>query len=312
MSSNLKFQRTYELKMGVSPDANGTTEDAIITMPYSMEFTVSRDTIASSQTAFIRIYNLGEKTRALLFKDENAPAEKDDKAVVLQKMELKAGYGEYLPTIFKGYTRYCYSYREGTNFITEIASYDGGESMALGYVAACEPFNNRKDILTFLNQRLPGADKAPYISSILPGVLEKMAPGRYTVLVGNVWDLIQTHSDTKAFIDNGKLVVLADEDSLLGDIPQITSASGLLGSPKRGQNKIEFEMLFEPRLIAGQRINLKSTTNRGFDGDYRVSGFTHRGMISPSVNGDCRTSVLLWGPQKIKFVNGEPITENTN
>lgn len=307
-----KFQRTYELTMGVNPQPDGTCDEAKVTMPYSVDFTITRKAVAASQTATIRIYNLGEKTRGQMFKDENTTDKGSDGGVVFRKLVFRAGYGDYKPVIFNGYVRSCYSFRDGTNFITEIEGYDGGLDMALGYVTASNKFNNREDILKFLNSKLSGADSSPIISSMTEAEAKKSSPERVVVLCGNVWDLIQTYSDGKAFMDGGKLVVLADDAALSGEIPQISSSSGLLGSPKRGKNKIDLEMLFEPRLLPGQRINLKSTTNKWFNGDYRVAGFTHTGMISPSVNGDCRTSVTLWGPQEFRIVGGNAQTLNTN
>jgi hypothetical protein len=68
---------------------------------------------------------------------------------------------------------------------------------------------------------------------------------------------------------------------------------------------LDFEMLFEPRLTIGQTVQLKSDTNRIFNGIYKVMGFEHSGTISDAVAGPCKTSVSLWlGTQVLETVKG--------
>ncbi len=57
---------------------------------------------------------------------------------------------------------------------------------------------------------------------------------------------------------------------------------------------IEFDMIFEPRFTVAQIIELQSETNRILNGDYKVMGFVHQGLISPSVDAPRITHVSLW------------------
>ena len=68
-------------------------------------------------------------------------------------------------------------------------------------------------------------------------------------------------------------------------------------------------MLFEPRLTLGQIINLQSTTNKQYNGLYKVVGFTHRGTISPAVCGDLRTTVNLFiGQGELSTIQGAVVS----
>jgi hypothetical protein len=129
------------------------------------------------------------------------------------------------------------------------------------------------------------------------------------VLFGNTWNIIRQESDNLAIIDNGQVKILQPNEAIASDIPVITSASGLLSSPARSGQMIELDMLFEPRLTVGQIVELDSTTNRLYNGTYKVMGFTHSGMISPAVAGPAKSTVQLWlGTEAIQLIEGTALT----
>ena len=123
--------------------------------------------------------------------------------------------------------------------------------------------------------------------------------------MGNTWDLIFFYGEGYAFMDNGRVKILQPEEVLQSQIPVITAESGLLQSPKRTDTMLEFTMIFEPRITLKQILYLDSSVNSIFNGYYSVMGYTHKGMISPTVNGDCTSQVLLWrGSQALRVVSG--------
>ena len=63
-------------------------------------------------------------------------------------------------------------------------------------------------------------------------------------------------------------------------------------------------MIFEPRLLVGQALYLESTTEKNFNGNYKVIGFKHAGNISGSVASKVITSANLWyGKNPLVLVN---------
>lgn len=299
-----KFTRACKLSIETTtqaygPDFDSATNNNIVIPPeFSIEFEVVRKSAASSQTATFKIYNLGEKTRRLIFADrfdaQNRP----------RAIQFRAGYENFTPLIFNGQIKEASSKRKGVDMITTIQCYDGGLAMAAGFSAVTVVGGTPlSEVLANLAAQMPNTSGKPIVGNFTGSSV------RGKVLFGNTWNIIRQESEGLAIIDNGQVKILQPNEAIASDIPVITSASGLLGTPARSGALIEFDMLFEPRLTLGQIVQLESTTNNLYNGTYKVLGFTHSGMISPSVCGPAKTSVQLWiGNGIISLVNGNAVT----
>ena len=117
-------------------------------------------------------------------------------------------------------------------------------------------------------------------------------------LSGNPMKIAQQYSHDSAYIDNGKLIILENQDAIKGMIPLINDESGLLGVPKRENSLLSIDMIFEPRIVIGQIIEIKSRIQPMFNGQYKVFGIKHEGTISESVAGKAVTTLeMLVGSQ---------------
>ena len=85
-------------------------------------------------------------------------------------------------------------------------------------------------------------------------------------------------------------------------VPLITTKSGLIGTPRRQGNILDITLMFEPRIQIQQLIEVKSSINPIWDGQYKVIGLKHQGTISGAVGGDLTTNLQLYIGDK---VNGE-------
>lgn len=292
----MKFLRRCQLSLEVpgTPGSSGTS----ITIPENctIEFDVTRKSLASGQTANFKIYNLGEKTRDAIFADLL-------EVNLRRALQFRAGYeGEDLPLIFNGFIYQAFSYRSGVNFITEVQGYDGGQLTAKAFSAVTFDSNmSVRDMIYKLAQQIPNTTGSPVVGDF-PG-----SSKRPTTFLGNTWQAITTLANGLGFIDNGQVKVIQPWEVLNSRVLTIKSDSGLLGTPRRTNTSVEFDMLFEPRLTVGQLLNLESRTFKAVNGPYKVMGFTHRGTISPAVSGDCRTSVFLYrGTLALKTVPASP------
>lgn len=266
-----KFQRNYSLR--VQTDVGYLT----ITPPFTIEFDITRNTLSSANVCQVRIYNLSERNRnAIRF---NAYDYNNYKAI-----ELKAGYGTNLYTVFKGNISEAWSIREGTNFITQIECYDGGFAFAngkfeggAGQFPAGTPTNAA---LSSMAAQLPNTSVGTIGS--YPGVLAR--GNSYT---GSITEALTQASGGGFFIDNEKVNIIGTNEYIpsLGSTLIINSATGLLGTPVRERNIMHFEMLFEPALMVGEKISLQSSTASNYNGEYKVTAVKHRGMISEAVCG---------------------------
>jgi hypothetical protein len=281
----MKFGRQYQLSIEVKPDAqNITTSNVVLELPFTVEFEVNRDNSPSAQTGTFKILNLSAKTRNLLFKDPWNTAE-------FRAIQFRAGYNGVLSLLFNGTVKSCVSYRDSgsTEFVTEIEAYDGAYGMMNGDTS--KTFvggTTAKQIIQELNNNLPGTSSTPVVGN-WPAVT-----ARGSVYSGNTWKHIYALTNGLAVIDNGQLKCLQENEVIEAEIPVINSDSGLLGSPRRSEQAIEVDMIFEPRLTLSQLVYLESTVNPQLNGPYKVMGIHHQGTISDAVCGDAKTTVKLW------------------
>jgi len=302
---NRKFGRSFVLQVDSLESGGDTPRTLEITDPFTVEFTVRRAMLSQAQTATIRLYNLNPTTRDKLFKDQNTVPVAANGDTIILKVKLWAGYGSFRPLIFNGMLRYCYSEREGSNYVTTIEANDS--------LTTADSFSNVtfstpvkfEDLVKTLAKDLKGVTGAPIVGEF-PTATET---SRGIVLTGNTWGLINTYTHGRATIDNGQLKVLFDGQAIVGGIPVLTSDSGLLGTPRRGNARIEVKMLFEPRFTLGQQVLLQSDSWKTVNRVYQVAGFTHRGTISAAVSGECFTDLILYGPSQFKIVRGEAVMQ---
>lgn len=202
---------------------------------------------------------------------------------------FQAGYGGNISTIFTGSITSAWSVREGTNFITTIECFDGGYA-----------FNNSQTNTTF-----PSGSSQENVIENLAGSLPNVQVGsigtypgslsRDNALSGNTTDLLRDLTGNGFFIDNGFVNCLGDNECLpASGVSVIDDSAGLLGTPVREQTILSFDMIFEPRLVVGQQVQLLSSTGANFNGFYKVISVKHRGMISAAVSGDAITSVGMF------------------
>lgn len=281
-----KFGRTYQL---IADAASGQRVE--VKLPFTLEFDVIRNTLSSANTSSIRVINLGEQTRKLLYKDKFAYN-------IYRSVELKAGYGDTMPTIFKGNVQRCWSVRRGVDFITELESFDGGFALVNGQTATSYPKGTAQNsILDAIIKTMPQVSRGAI--GDFPG---KTVRGN--TFSGNTVELLKDLTNGNVFIDLERVYCLGDAECIQGSVQVITSESGLLGTPVREETILTFDMIFEPRLLIGQLVELRSQTAKNFNGLYKVISLHHKGTISNSTAGTAITSVGLWfGPQQLKVVN---------
>jgi hypothetical protein len=303
-----KFGRTYQLT--IQPDAaaaaiagNVNAEPIVVSLPYTIEFDITRNILSKANVCQIRIYNLGLLKRNQLRLDRTNYGNKAFRGVI-----LKAGYGLNPSVIFAGNITQASSKREtGGNFITTIECYVGGSAYINArtdrtYISGTPYQTIIQDMVTSLNAYGIGVGAV----GLWPGTVL-----RDTTFSGNTVELLRRLTGGGFFIDQAKANCLNNNEYIqnLNTITTISSDSGLLGTPQLEANIISFDMIFEPRLDAGQYVNLVSSTANNFNGYYKCISVKHRGMISAAVCGSVITTV---GLQNIKNPVGVPSQNPSN
>lgn len=283
ISSGEKLNRQYRLTVQkIDENDNPTNEAIVITNPITIRFSVNRTLFADINSLDVEIYNLAPDTYNQLFYDYFS--------VYRRTIILEAGYkGQELSVIFIGDMWSCYTSRQGCDIVTKIHALVGLKSLQMQTDLTLGGISRNKVLTQAANDMMMDIE-------IYSGEDTKF--NRPVSLTGNSMGIIQKYSGNHAFIDNGKILVLEDRDAIKGEVALINDKSGLLGVPKHEDALLTVDMIFEPRIVIGQIIEIQSRIMSEFDGQYKVYGIKHEGIISDAVSGSATTTLeMLVGSQ---------------
>lgn len=289
-TTTVKFGRNYQLGAQVSQDP--TRDLLIIQPPFTLEFDISKDYLSSSSSGTLRLYNLNALHRSQLRRNINDVLD-------VRKITLKAGYGNNMAVVFDGMIQQAFSTREGVNDITQIEAMDWSFAFIspdADYSSAVAAGTTQQQVLEDIITRA-----LPNVSIGAVGNGYTTAFKRDTSVSGMSKDLLMQYTGGQGtsgfFIDNGVANIVGKTEALAAKgIGTINTNSGLLNKPIQEASILHFDMLFEPRLLMAQAINLVSVTEPQLSGQYKVISIKHHGMISDAVCGDAITTVGLYSP----------------
>lgn len=258
-----------------------------IDYPLTVEFDIERNTSSSINTGTFSITNLSPKTSSRLAKDfyniDDISSGKEKRQVFFQ-----AGYEKNLSMCFAGTLMEGFTDRRGTETITHLRAQDGAYEAYNAFTSTTfAPNTTPQSIFDVLLTDL-GLKKGAV------GNLNQNTPLRAVSFNGNTFELLQDNFDNRVFIDLQTVNLLNPDEVIAGQVPLISSETGLLGVPRRQQTNIVVDMIFEPRIKVGQVVEVKSTIDPRFNGQFKVQGIKHSGMISGAVGGDAKTTLQLF------------------
>jgi len=283
---NKKFQCHYRILLNWTEE-NGEAKQKIVTDPITVEFNVTKTT-QSENTSRITIYNLDGNVREAIYQDRLML----DVNQNLKWLTLEAGYDDGedykrgMPLVTWGYIQECHSYRSGVDFLTVIDVTD--PDILTEYCGVTfEAGTTFKQAYEYLIAKLPSLKIGE------TGVLEG-AFNIPTVFDGNVFVLANKLTGGHTFVDNGVVHNLNDNETISDyGCYYIAADTGLLDTPKRYDHILEVSMLFEPRIKVGQLVEIKSSSQARFDGQYKTLGINHNCLISGAESGTRTTTLQL-------------------
>lgn len=281
---NKKFQCHYRILLNWTND-KGEAVQEIVTDPITVEFNVTKTT-QSENTSKITIYNLDGAVREHIYQDKLLLRTDEN----IKWLTLEAGYGDDykkgLPLVTWGYIQECHSYRSGVDFLTVIDVTD--PDILTEYCGVTfDAGTTYKQAYEYLIAKLPSLRIGE--TGVLDGVFN--IP---TVFDGNAFILANKLTGGHTFVDNGVVNTLNDNETLSDyGCYYIAADTGLLDTPKRYDHILEISMLFEPRIKVGQLVEIKSSTQARFDGQYKVLGINHNCVISGAESGTRTTTMQL-------------------
>lgn len=266
-----------------------TQEETItITNPLTCHITVNRGVLSDSQRCTIQVTNLSPDTRRKIFKDAFADTLNPER---WNYVHVEAGYNERYALIFKGRVLQAYSSRTGgaTDVITEIqAMYLDAIDNNCGYTFKAG--TSKKDAFQTIAASIPNV----VIGNVgdLSGTFQTD-----TTFDGNALDCLNNLTGGAAHVDNGVLNCILNNEVIDVPVPKIGDDTGLLDTPMRRDANLEVRMLFQPDLIVNQLLEIQSSLQPDFNGQYKVVGFTHDLNFGEANAGTRVTTVNLYiGP----------------
>ena len=278
----MAYNRRYILTITpINEKGEEKGKSVVIKDPLTIRFNVQRMPFMGDCCANIEIYNLQPKTRAKIFLDyfdfNN-----------IQKVTLEAGYqnGKF-DLIYKGRIVSCRARQEHTETIMTIEAQSGMYVLDSYISSSIKDGEYTSDIADEVLSKTSGFERA----FIQPEAVQIPRP---VALMGNEMAVLQTYTKGKTFIDNEKVISLDENACLDGDVRVIDDETGLLGVPEREQVTLKVRCMFEPRIKVGQGLEIASKIAPEFDGQYKVWGVSHNGVIGLSASGQCITTIQLY------------------
>ena len=254
----------------------------VITLPFTIQFNLQRNTLADLNRLNIDIFNLSEANRARIYQDRFNY--NTNKTIIFE-----VGY-QNLYQVFQGRIFEASTARSGTELITRIESRDG-----LYQVSQSQTFQTLQNpqtvggIIRFL---------ASQFTNLGIGAIGSYPDpvNRPTVLSGCTWDLLRQYSNNTVYIDSGKIYALGESETTSDPVYTINDSTGLLDTPRRDEGFLTVTTLLEAAINMAQLVNLESSVQPLYNGQYKVVSVNHVGIISGAVNGDCRSIFGLLHP----------------
>lgn len=284
-----KFGRNFRIT--IDPADGG--KPILITMPFTIQFWMQRNTLADLNRLSIDIYNISESNRNRIFQDRFDLTQN-------KTIAFEAGYST-LYQIFQGRIYEASTARDGTNLITRVEARDG-----LYDIASSQTFQTLQSGQTLGQVIRYLASQFPTLGIGAIGNLPQIF-NRPIVLNGSTWDLLKKYSDSQVYIDSGKIYVLGDAEAVAGQVYLINDSTGLLDTPRRDEGFLTVTTLLEAGINMAQLVNVASTVQPVYNGQYKVIGINHSGTISGAVGGDCRSVLSLLAPGKFKQFTQVPL-----
>lgn len=278
LDSNIKFNRAYSLQI------EGANKKFVnVELPFTIEFNIIRKDLSGTNEGTIRVYNLSPDKRALIKKDIS---DYDTARFI----NLSAGYLNRKANILTGFINQAYSVREGVDYVTHLNCYDGGYAYSSAFVSV-PPYSagtTKRNIALDMIKRLKPYGVELGAVGVIDGVI-----ARGESFIGNPIHYLRDNFGGNFFIDSNKAYILGDDEGFSLNNIVIGPESGLIGTPIREELMVKVELLFEPSVQIGQIITLAASSDKSFNGKYKIIAIEHSGIISEAVNGEARTNLTL-------------------
>lgn len=256
----MRFNRDYKLSIKLGNDL------LEIKPPTRVTFTGVRSMGTLSNVFEISIYNLSPTNYKRMTKDPDTRAgqfEFNDYTFIFE-----GGYENNIGVIFAGQIHEASTVRDGENLITTISAIAGLHDLKYAFIS--QTISNVR-VADFVIDKM-GVTKKGKIS---PEITKLKRP---KVLVGNAFKLLEeAYPEMNVFIDNNSCHVLKDGETTTDFMPVVDASTGLIDTPTRVQQRVNFSTLLNSDIVLGGNVELKATVDQYINGIYNVESIEYSG-----------------------------------
>ena len=249
--------------------------------PVRMEGTISFGSNNSTSAVF-NLYNLSSSNRAKIYFQPAKQFMYDEYRPIALYV---AKDGESFVEVFKGTVLEAYSYTNGSQ--VGITTHIQATFSDVWWARSSHTFSagtSKRDAIDVIMKDMPNITLGE-IGNIEGNFLTD------TTFDGNSFEQLQKITGGNCFIHNDKLYIVNVNECVYKGLHEISSDTTLLGTPILKGGFYQVKSIFIPELFSQQRLTLKSHLFPAFDGDYRVTGFTHT-FVFDEVEGGTKTTDL--------------------
>ena len=219
-------------------------------------FVIGKTSDSNANTSKIKVYNLNERSRTIL--------EQGGDLVAI----LEAGYtGTGLEVLFKGEIDKSQFGRVGPDWVTTIFVKDGSTAITKthfekSYAGPVDLKAIAEDITRTLR------NEADIIVKDLKNLSSDIVQNGFSAngLASRILDNIVEKQGLEWSIQNGELQIIAP-DSSDDEAIVLTPETGLIGSPVKREDGVEFRALLQPKVKPGGAVKIES---RNLNGLFRI------------------------------------------
>lgn len=268
-SEQLLFIRAARTRVGV-PGQEGRDFTGL-----RVSFSIEKSSTSNPNTSKVQIYNLSPSSRSFV--------EQKQQVLLLEVGYAPPGVEPFLEGISSGDIRKVTNERNGTDWLTTFELGDG--ELALQEAQLNKSFEAGASLTKMIRETAQSFGKA--VNNI-SGITEKTFKSGL-MLTGSSKDnmdkLVAT-GGSEWSIQDDEVIVLGKRETTSEEAILISERTGLIGSPVKREEGVEFTSLLIPRLRPGRRIKIESKAtffdsnigqSRPFTGEYRVRKAIHTG-----------------------------------
>lgn len=222
-------------------------------------FVIGATSDKNANTSKIKVYNLNEKSRSIL--------EQGGDLVAILEAGYKRPTGTGLEVLFKGEIDKSQFRRVGPDWVTTLFIKDGNTAITkVHFEKSFAGPIDLKEIAREVVQKLK--DEAGIIVKDLKNLNSEIIQNGFSAngLASKILDKLIDKQGLEWNIQNGELQIIAP-DSSDDEAIVLTPETGLIGSPVRRENGIEFRALLQPKVKPGRAVKIIS---RNINGLFRI------------------------------------------